>query len=81
MLVEKYKEEIFFMVETDFTCMEVVISRVKFIEPMGYEMNAKLIEGYAQIIFHFEIDSTCPKWGTYKENIREVQSSQTAKDS
>ena len=49
-LVEKYKEDICFMVETDFTCMEVVIPRVKFIEPMGYEMSANLIEGYAQII-------------------------------
>ena len=49
-LVEKYKEEICLMVETDFTCMEAVIIRVKFIEPMGYEMSEELIEGYAQII-------------------------------
>ena len=51
-LVEKYKEDICFMVETDFTCMEAVISRVKFIEPMGYEMSEELIEGYAQIILY-----------------------------
>ena len=44
-LIEKYKDELCFMVETDFTCMEVVVPRVKFIEPMGYEMSAKLIEG------------------------------------
>ena len=70
--VEMYKEEICFMVETNFTCMEVVIPRVKFIEPMGYELSAKLIEGYTQIILHSEIDSTCPIWGTYEEKIREV---------
>ena len=49
-LVEKYKEDICFMVETNFKCMEAVVPRVKFIEPMGYEMSEELIEGYAQII-------------------------------
>lgn len=45
--VEKYKEEICFMVETNNTCMKVVISNIKLIEYMGYEMSADLIEGYA----------------------------------
>ena len=39
-IVQKYKDELCFMVESDFTCMETVIPRVKFIEPMGYEMSA-----------------------------------------
>ena len=34
-LVERYKDDIYFMVETYFTCMEAVIPRMKFIEPMG----------------------------------------------
>ena len=46
-LVEKYKQDIFCMVEIDFTCMEAIIPRMKFIEPMGYEMSTELIEGYA----------------------------------
>ena len=49
-MVEKFKDDLCFMVETDNTCMEVVIPRVKFIEPMGYEMSAERIEGYVQII-------------------------------
>ena len=49
-LVEKYKDDICFMVETDFTCMEAVIPRMRFVEPMGYEMSIELIEGYAHII-------------------------------
>ena len=80
-LVEKYKEEICFMVEIDFTCMEAVIPRIKFIEPMGYEMSAKLIQGYMQIILHSKIDSTCSRWGTYEEKIRGVKSCEVAKDS
>ena len=47
MLVEKYKDELCFLVEIDFTCMEVVVPWVKFIEPMGYEMSEEMIEGNA----------------------------------
>ena len=45
-MVEKYKDEICFMVEADITSMEVVEPRVKFIEPMGYEISEEIIEGY-----------------------------------
>ena len=56
-LVEKYKDELCFMFEIDFTCMEAVVPRVKFIEPMGYDMSEEFIEGYARIILHSEVDS------------------------
>ena len=46
-MVDKYKDEIWFMVEIDNTYMEVLVPRVKFIEPMGYEMSLELIEGDA----------------------------------
>ena len=68
-LVEKYKDEIFFMVEEDFTCMEAVVRRVKFIEPMGYEMSEDLIEGYVMIILHSEVDSNYPRWGMFTKNV------------
>ena len=72
-LIEKYKDEPCFMVEIDFTCMEVVVPQVKFIEPMCYEMGIELIEGYAYIILHSEVDFGCPRWGTYVEKMKEVQ--------
>ena len=56
-LVEKYKDELCFMVETYFTCMEVVVPWVKVIETMGYEMSLDLIEGYAHIFLHYKIES------------------------
>ena len=79
-LVEKYKQVICFMVEIDHTFMEAIVPRMKFIEPMGYEMSAELIEGYAQIILQSKIDTSCPRWGTYEEKIREVQSKQATQD-
>ena len=77
-LVENYKDDICFMVEIDFICMEAVIPRMRFIELVGYKMRAELIEGYAQIILQSEIDTLCPRWGTYEEKIREFQSKQAA---
>ena len=80
-LVEKYKDDICFMVETNFTCMEVVIPRMRFIELMGYEISVELIEGYTQIILQSTIDTSCLRWGTYVENIGEVQSKQAMQES
>ena len=62
------------MVETNFTCIEAVIPRVKFIKPMGYEMSTEVLEGFVQIILHSKVDNECPRWGTYQEKMRVVQS-------
>ena len=69
------------MVETDFTYMEAVVPWVKFIETMGYEQSDELIKGYAQIILHFDVDSRCPRWGTYAEKMREVKTNIILKES
>ena len=69
------------MVETDFTSMEIVLHRVKFIEPMGYEMSVEVIQGFAKIILHFEVDNECPRWGSYAKKMKEVQSNLIEKDS
>ena len=47
-IVEKYSEEICFMVEIDFTCiLEADTPRIKLIKPMAYEMSAEVLEGFA----------------------------------
>ena len=48
---------------------------------MGYKMSEELIERYAQLILHSEVDSKFPRWGTYIEKMREVKTSQIIKDS
>ena len=60
-LVERYKKDICFIVEIDHTCMEAVIPKMKFIEPMGYEMSTELIEGYAQFILQSDVDISCER--------------------
>lgn len=76
----KYNNDICFMVETDVTCMEVVEPRFKFIDPMGYEMSEELIKGYAKIILQSEKDVDCPRWGTYKEKMKEAEDKLYRKD-
>ena len=60
-LVEKYKDDILFVVESNIACMEAVEPRVNFIDPMGYEMSEELIKGYERIFLEFEKDKECPR--------------------
>ena len=43
-------------------------------------MSTKLIDGYAQIILHYKVDFGCPRWGTYTEKMKEVQTNLINKD-
>lgn len=38
-LVEKYKDDVFFLVDTDTTLVQAIQPRVSWIEPMEYEIN------------------------------------------
>ena len=79
-LIEKYKNELCFMVEMDKIYMEDAEPNVKFIEPMGYKMSEELIEGYAQIILQSEKEIEFLRWGTYKKKVREVHSELHSKE-
>lgn len=72
-LVEKYKDDICFMIETNVTCMGEMELRVKFIDPMGYEMSEDVIEGYVKIMLKFEKDKDSLRRGTYAKKIKEVE--------
>lgn len=72
-VVEKYKDTICFMVETDSTCFEVVEPRVKRCPPMGYEVSAKLIIPYVEYILTAEKDPNEERWGTYEEKSHKVR--------
>lgn len=71
-IVEKYKDTICFMVETDTTCMEAVEPRTKWIHPLGYEVEEPILEAYAQVLLSTPKDPNEPRWGTYEEKTREV---------
>lgn len=79
-LVEKYKDDICFMVEIDVTCMEAMKPRVKFVEPICYEISEELIESYVKINLESDKDKECPRWGAFEEKMKEVHSELYSKD-
>lgn len=66
-IVEKYEDTICFMVEIDQSMMEVVESRIVWIMPMGYEVDANTLDMYAQHILSKLVDEKEERFGTYKE--------------
>ena len=72
-IIEKYEDELCFMVEKDLTCIGEVEPRVKFIDPMSYEVSEHMIEGCAKPTLELERDEECPKWDTYEEKLSKVK--------
>lgn len=66
-LVDKYSNDICFIVEIGVTFMEAIEPRVIFIDHMGYEMSEDLIEGYAKIIHESKKDVDYPRWGNIRK--------------
>lgn len=69
-VVEKYKDELCFMVDTNFTYMEAVTPRVIYVDPLGYDITEEIIESYVQKILSADLDPKIPRFGTYKENMK-----------
>lgn len=67
-LVEKYKNDICFMADTNFTYIEVVEPRIEFIDPLGYEISEVEIEGYVGRLLKCKVDTQYSRFGTFEEN-------------
>lgn len=50
LVVRKYKDDICFMVDTNFTYVEEVEPRMLYVETLGYEATEDEIEGYVKEI-------------------------------
>jgi len=66
-VVEKYKNEIYFMVDTNQFLMEVVEPRIVWIMPMGYEVDEKILDMYAQHLLNKPKDDSVERFGTYED--------------
>lgn len=80
-LVEKHKYEICFMVDTDFTYIEVVEPRMEFIDPLGYEISEAKIVGYVNRLLKCDLDGHANRFGTYEENFNSAISLREKKQS
>jgi hypothetical protein len=71
--LEKYKDTIYFMVEIDSTCFEVVEPKVKWCPPMGYNVSNELLVSYIEFILPVEKDPNEERWGTYEQKSHKVR--------
>lgn len=66
-VVEKYQDNIFFMIYIDQCPMEAVETRTSWIMPMGYEVEKKILELNAQHLLNNSMDAFEERFGTYAE--------------
>jgi len=66
-LVEKYRDTVCFMVETDQCLMEAVEPRTVWIMPMGYEVDEQIVELHVQHMLSQPKDPKAERFGTFEE--------------
>lgn len=65
-IVEKYGNSICFIVNTNQYLMEVVEPRTSWIMPIGYEVEAQILDAYAQVSLRKLVDTSKEIFRTYK---------------
>lgn len=75
----KYKEDIYFMVDTNFTYIEEVEPHMMYVEPLGYEIIEEEIERYEKIILEENQDKEFDMLGTNKELMQSASQAQLEK--
>ena len=64
-IVDRFKEDICVMVDTDFTYIQVVEPQETFLDPLGYELNDETTVRYIDLLLKSEKDKVEYKFGTY----------------
>ena len=64
-LVEKHENDVCFLVDIDYTYIQAAILRVRWLRPLGYEIN--IDEAFTTIttLLAEDIDKSAPHFGTY----------------
>ena len=64
-LVEKHVNDICFLVDIDYTYIQVAILRVRWLRPLGYELDVDEASIAITTLLIEEIDKKAPHFGTY----------------
>lgn len=64
-LVEKHANEVCFLVDIDYTYIQAAIPRVRWLKPLGYEVNIDEASSAITPLLEKEIDKSAPHFGTY----------------
>lgn len=72
-LIEKYKDEICFMVDTNHTYSNPAIPRIAWIQPLEYEINIDQASKEIDALLNEPLDKKQPKFGTYEEAKKRIK--------
>ena len=64
-LVEEHVNDIFFLVDIDYIDVQVVIPRVRFLRPLGYELDVEKALASITSLLEEKIDKAAKHFGTY----------------
>ena len=64
-LVEKHVKDICFLVDIDFTYIQAALPRVRWLRPLGYEINVDEASAAITTLLFEEFDKEAKKFGTY----------------
>ena len=64
-LVEQHINDIFFLVDIDYTYIQVAIPRTRWLRPLGYELNIDEASTKIIALLEKEIDKSSKPFGTY----------------
>ena len=64
-LVEKHYNDICFLVEIDYTYIQALVPRVRWLRPLGYEINIDEASGAITTLLAEEVDNTIKFFGNY----------------
>ena len=66
-IVNRFKEDIFILVDIDYNYIQAVEPRETFLDPLSYELNDDIEVGYIDLLLNSNKDKVEYKFGTYDE--------------
>ena len=64
-LVEKYVNDICFLVDIDYTYIQAIVPRVRWLRPLGYELDVDQALATITVLLEKEIEKSGKFFGTY----------------
>ena len=72
-LVEQYINDIFFLVDIDYTYIQAIVPRIRWLRPLGYEMNIDEASTTITTLLAEEIDKSAKPFGPYDVFISKIE--------
>ena len=65
-LVEKHYDHVFFLVDVDYTFVQAATPRVRWVRPLGYEINVDKASAAIRVLLAKEVDKDVKSFGNYE---------------